>query len=436
MAFSTTRGADEYVSRGPTSVADIATSRRLYDRSDKIVFKERQAAPLYNILYRKMQKIAVTDPEPKANEEQETPYFITPTASQDSAADKYYIEVSAANGKMINVDDKFMVSGIYFDGSSTYSTNVADSYPNETVMVTKVEVGKNIDGAADSAKCRLTVLRGNGTNADPGTKYITTSMKLTKLGNSLAENGGYPPPWAVDLGTQQNFIEEKLITWGQSWIQDKTKVLVPGDYKRRARRARKDLLSYMEHTAIFGRKGLLYNTDGQPKRMAGGMVEFVPKSDIDGNSHWIDFGGAFSLNTFNEKLMLPMRYGSREKWAFCSMNVLTYYTNSFTSGIRVDPDYSKAYGIDITRHKAPAGTVNLVYEPALDYAGGIWANSMLILDLDYIMAMHMDGLDIQVLKNLQDNGTRGMVDGIYATFSLWRTFPDAHAIIRNITAPA
>ena len=435
MALSGTRAADEYIARGPTTVADIATSRRLYDRSDKIVFKERASAPLYNIFYRKMQKISVSDPEPKANEEQETPLTVTPTTSQSAAGHKYYIEVSLVNGRMINVDDKFVVSGIYFDGSSTYGTSFG-SYGNEVVIVTAVENGKTLAGAASSTKSRLTVLRGNGTNADPGTNYITTAMTLTKLGNSVAENGTYPSPWSVDLGTQQNYIEEKLITWGQSWIQDHTKVLVPGDEQRKARRARSNLMTYIENTLFFGRKQIIYD-NGQPKRMTGGALEFIPTSDIDGNSHFIDFGGSFALNTLNEKLVIPMTYGNKrkEKWAACSMNVLTYYTNAFNGLIRLDPDYSGQYGIDIVRHKAPAGTINMFHEPLLDFVGGTYANAMVILDLDYLMPMHMDGLDVQVLDNLQDNGTRGWIKGIYATFGLWRTFADAHSVIYNITAP-
>ena len=50
---------------GARSTDDLVTSRRKYDFSDQIIWKEKTHAPFLTILNRRLQKYSVTDPEPK-----------------------------------------------------------------------------------------------------------------------------------------------------------------------------------------------------------------------------------------------------------------------------------------------------------------------------------------------------------------------------------
>ena len=56
-----------------------------------------------------------------------------------------------------------------------------------------------------------------------------------------------------------------------------------------------------------------------------------------------------------------------------------------------------------------------------------------IVDLDNVDEMHLDGLDLQIKENVQDNNVLGVTHQLVGQLGLHRTNPTAHAYGFGIT---
>ena len=442
MAFSATQAAAEFVSRGMTGVADIYTGLRQYNLSDHIRFYDRTLMPFDWILRMKMTNFSVSDPEPKTLIRRERPIEFTPAAASDANGDfaEGKVWLSAADVKFVQAGDVLMCPDIGFkvvSSTNTWSTTKG-TYPPETMIVLQV-----IEGAHASGYGAVLVHRGCGkaTTANSPTE-ITTSMKLIKLSNSLADGGTASTVIDHQLGDVQNYCQLMDITWGETITNAATKYYGKLTMEQKAELSRQYLMRNIEFNALFGRKA--YSSDANGKRiwLSGGILEDIPGATDaeDGVSRLFNHGGPFRLDDMRRKMEIAFRYGNprKEKLMLIGAKLYTEILNTLEASIEISLSEAKSmeWGLDVKSVNWGSGRTFMVIEPAftsISTTSNDYGYDYFIIDLDYVDEMHVDGLDLQIKENVQNANVLGVTHQLFGQIGLHRSNPSAHAYGFGIT---
>ena len=439
MAFSATQAAAEFVSRGMTGVADIYSGLRQYNLSDHIRFYDRTLAPFDWILRMKMTNFSVDDPEPKTLIRRERPVEFTPAVASASYGDytesKLYL--TRANGKFIQAGDVLMCPDIGFEVVSTTNTwsTTKGTYPPEEMVVQSV--------SDNGSYYEVNVIRGNGkalTSDSP--EEITTSMKLIKMPNSLADGGTASIPIDHQLADVQNYCQLMDITWGETVTNAATKYYGKLTLEQKAELSRQYLYRLIDFRFLWGRKG--YGADANGKRIwyTGGLREFIPAAATaeDGVSRIFNHGGPFRLDDFRRKMEIASRYGNPQKQKLMLLGAQLYTEMLNTLEPFIDVELGKAksmeWGLNVTAFDwGSCKTMNVVHPSftALSSTTNSYGLDYFIVDLDNVDEMHLDGLDLQIKENVQDNNVLGVTHQLVGQLGLHRTNPTAHAYGYGIT---
>jgi len=435
-AFSATQGAAQFVKQGAMGVADMYTTKRKYSLSDLIVMQERSYAKLDNILRMEMKTVQVSDPEPKVLTMQETPVkFDIATASASSSGSlSDIIGITDAQALFLQAGDVLQCPDLFCDatGANYSTTKYASGYAPETMIVQQVTLSGLASGTAS-----VRVLRGNG-NSPASPTQLATTYKLIHMGNALADGGNAPNPISHEPTDVQNYCQFFSKTWGVTDSEKPLDVYGKLSPAQRAAMKRTDFFRQKEWAYFFGRKSKITQSQGSTLWMTGGIVEFVPGAStaLDGVSRLIDFGGAFSLDLLREKTEIIYRYGNAQqiKHWFVGGKFFSVLYNALEKFITVNDEYSQRYGWTVMQLELGHGIALLHRHPLLtDQATSLNEYSMdaIIVDMEYMKLMNY--IDVTVKTNVQNPGAHTEVNEIYCQNGLWRTFPDAHAVIFGIT---
>lgn len=198
----------------------------------------------------------------------------------------------------------------------------------------------------------------------------------------------------------------------------------------KARTAHKHALG-VERAFWFGAK---YETleSGQPIRYTGGVLSFLPAENVVNLATEINSDGSISLEQFEDLYTRIFMYGSSEKLAFGSVQLLSLFNRM----IRANTQYQwgkdeTEYGIRVKRFSGPAGTLVLTEHPGFS-ATNYLRNDLFILDTDNLRYRHLQ--DTTYLKNRQSPDTDGKADEFLTEAGLEVHHGQTHFRIRNFTS--
>jgi hypothetical protein len=435
MAFSTTPAAGEYVSRGPMGARGTYTTKRKHSLSDEIVWQARRWNLFDNILRRELKVIEVADPAPKVLTKQEAPIkFNIKSDGTTTIKDEDTLLISDTQAKFLQKNDVLLCNQIFCDSDgANYSTTKYDSgYTPESMIVDSVTLS-----GASSGVANVIVKRGNGACPASSVTTVLSEYKLIRA-NSAHEDGWTAPAAIQHEPTEiENYLQTFSKTWSETEMEGYMDVYGKEPMSDKGRQKQIEFFREIDAAFIMGRKQ--YDVvDGQNRYMTGGILEYIPGSSeaLDGTSRFMDFGGAWELDTFREKMEIAFRYGSDEKVAFCGGKFFTVLLNNLEKYVRMNDGLSKKWGWHVYSLETGHGLLNLMRHPLLselDTGDQQWAYDMIGVDLDYVDLMKHKGMDVKVKTNVQDNDVHQKKNELYGVLGLRRTHPSAHFVVYGIT---
>lgn len=407
---------------GARSTDDLITTRRKYDFSDKIVWKEKTHAPFLTILNRKLQKYRVTDPEPKIMQDGYTQIVFT---LNNNAGTGTTFELTDNQAKLIQADDILGILNV-----NAYSTE-------EMEYALVISVGATGSGPAGAGYTAITVERVYGTTgtrtssgATANDIATTAQWRIVHMGTTYEEGAGIGESKNVEVETVQNFTEIIKEAYEVTGTFDATDYYGPIDFQYKARKARKDFFRRLELKFLYGRKAK-YTVRGKPKRTTGGIREFMYDT---ASTQFIDFGNSATNTTFNTKLEDVFINGSEEKWLFAGPGLMTLIDNAFTGQASIytkNEQLSRNYMVRVKTFEGTHGSLHVVREQGLADLP-MWTKTGWIIDMPYTYYMYMAGRDFQILKEVQTNDKDTKKNALFFEGGLHRSFGASHNWIYNL----
>jgi len=437
MAFSNTAAAAEYVHRGAVGVKGTYTTKRKYSLSDLIVWQERKWNKFDNILRTEGQTITVDDPEPKILTKQEAPIkFDLHSDGTTTTLDEDTARISDTEAKFLQAGDVLICNEVFCDSDgaafSTDKFDATDEYTPEMVIVSSVTLGGAASGIAN-----VVLKRGNGACPTSSVTTLLTEYKLVKNGNALEDGGDAPTAIYHEPNQVQNYCQFFSKTWQETETQSNMNVFGKETMADKGKRKRLEFFREVENALMFGRKYKdTYN--GQSRWFTGGIVEYIATATtaLDSTTRYLDFSGAFDLETWREKMEIVFRYGGESKVAFCGGKFFTVLYNNLEKFIRANDTLSKKWGFEVYTLETGHGLLHLMRHPLFteyDTSNEAYAYDCLIVDPAYVWVMIHKGMDVKVKANVQDRDEHTKKNEIYSQLGLRRTHPTAHAYIHGIT---
>jgi hypothetical protein len=157
------------------------------------------------------------------------------------------------------------------------------------------------------------------------------------------------------------------------------------------------------------------------RRSTGGLNEFI-------TTNRQDMSGVFNKSTFWNFAEDFFRYGSKDKVAFISRGIATEI--AITADTNVErQESSKSLGLEITRLVSPHGRLRLITHDSLE--GDTYGGYGFIVDPDNIGYRYLDGRDMVLKTNIQDNDVDGETDEYFGEVGLFRSLEKTHAVMTN-----
>lgn len=205
--------------------------------------------------------------------------------------------------------------------------------------------------------------------------------------------------------------------------------------------AKKQALLYhsieMEYGFIFGLKYEGTGPAGEPRRMTGGVISFIPGANV------LDQAGAdMDLETFEDTMMEAFRFGSQEKIAFCGNRSMLAMQRivRLNASLEITPTI-KEFGMDVRRIFTPFGTLVMKTHPLFNQiqsgtTGGTAYNAldtwMLILDMANISYRNLRDSDTQYLPDRQSNGLDALTSEYLTEAGLEVNHGKTHYLIQGL----
>lgn len=427
------------VVRGMYGTSDIFTEQRKYDKdkSKQFIWRERGYASLAHALVTMLPKVAVSDPEPKHFEDGYRIFKVALTgltiaAPSGSAPELVTITFSTSSSSaqfvgLFVVGQKWENELIFMSNTlnPTFNLTRSATYGKREIMqVTSVNVGTG----------DVIFRRHIGTDTRLGTTVAPATTHTLHLHNiASAEGSGSPIPSAQNPVVVNNFIEIFKEPYEQTEVAMKTDIFGENEWQRKARNARRNFARQIDRAFIGGHqyKIAVDATTGKPLWFTGGAEEWVPED----TEHRIDVAKPPTATHMNTLLKNVFMYGSSEKWFLLGYGAVTKISNAMVDHIRMNNGLSDLLALDVFDiQTAGGGMVHMLPSYEMSVTGK--DDEGLVLDLQYLKYMYLQGSDIAVDKGpggkgLQSNDAKTTIHQIYGTVGLRRTFRDSHFQLYN-----
>lgn len=251
----------------------------------------------------------------------------------------------------------------------------------------------------------FTVTRGVGGSTPAA---MTDDHYLLLVGSAYAE--GTPAPRAVARNPVKfnNYTQIFKDSYEITGTADATTARTGSAWSNDKRRKMFDHARAIEMAMIFGRKSeTASSTDnGKPIRTMGGLLQLIPTSRKTVLSSAVTFDGASGTSFLNSvyKVFDFESPAGDTRIGFCgnaAMNALNVRAAAATN-VRLNMQSTvKVYGTEFREFIMPQGRLLMRTHPLLNIQGGIYANSMLILDFDSIKYVALKGRDTKPHDDVQ-----------------------------------
>ena len=197
----------------------------------------------------------------------------------------------------------------------------------------------------------------------------------------------------------------------------------------------------MEYGYIHGVRYEGTGTDGEPERMTGGLISFIPAGNILDEA-----GTALKMERFEVLMLECFRFGSQEKVGFVGNRAMLAFVQMArrNASIEITP-VQREFGMDIRRFFTPFGTIVLKTHPLFNqvqsqiitddtfYGMDSWA---LILDMGDISYRPLRNSDTQYLPDRQANGVDGLTSEYLTEAGLEMHHGKNHMLLKGLVAGA
>lgn len=263
---------------------------------------------------------------------------------------------------------------------------------------------------------------------------FTAAEVLIKLGMVNTEGGVDPAMIDQQLDSSYNYCQIQDTAISISEIADESDQYGGPAWIRLMNKKTEEHAMDMERTLIWSIRST-GTASSQTYWTTGGLLDptvGIPTANIK------DLNGAsFDKATFEKVFLKPLfeNGGSPEKWVIASSGALvqlsSIYEDKYT--VQVAPG-SNDVGFMIRKIHTPLGDLSLFRHAMMteNYIGTTWANSMFILDPDYIGIADFRGLGgMKLFQDRQDNNVHTRTDVYHSIYGLDLRMPDLHMVIYN-----
>jgi len=343
---------------------------------------EPNVAP-FLLLLNKLKKKAATNPKIEWNEDEQLPRITTLTASAASNA------------------TTFVVAADYFRVGDVVRVTAGGWAFLVTATAANALSGTKVGGTAQaSAANAAEVFIVSSANAEGAT---LREIKYTQL--VTASN--YAQILRTPLG----------ITGTEGW----TEHYGGPERKRLQNKKGQEHARDIENTLFFGARDLV----ATHQRMCGGVKEFLSTNVTN------DSGGTTEAEwlTF---LKTAFRYGSEEKWAFCSPSAISAIEGYARSNIKTagSSDHASTYGIKMSQYVSGQGTVNLVKHKDWNDSS-VYGGYVFLIDLDAVT--YRPGRETKLKMDVHAPDYDGFKDEYLTEFSLQVEHERRHALLTGVS---
>ena len=383
---------------GDLATDTIASGQRVVDMDDRISELEPNNAPFVHLM-RKLSKKAAFNPEVRWLEQVSMIRFDTFSASATSAATALGVTTASA----------FRV------GDGVRITETGEFVQVTGVSASSIGVARGIGGTtAASATSAAGLYIVNNANAEGASLRTIKTVKLTQQNN-------YCQIIRTPLGVTGTEYASKL--YGQ-YANDRVRLQKVGGLEHE--RA-------LEATFFYGAKKEDTTTSGAPVRFCGGLFEYI-------STNVTNVAGTLTRATFETFLRSGFRYGSEEKWLFCSplvnaaLDGFAWNSAASSNGSSWQQYTTSApageIGVQIKKYYSSQGTVNIVMKRHWNDNADLKGAAFLV-DLPNVTMRPLR--DTKLLMDRQANDADKVEDEYLTEVSLEVQQEATHAYLKGVT---
>lgn len=325
------------------------------------------------------------------------------------------------------------------------ASNSATSIPlSSTTQIQESSILQDMDSGE-----QLLVLSKTSTHATVGTRgnfgggtpqALTAGRNLYILGNPREEGANALSATGITTSFDYNYFGQHEEVWGSTDRNDAIDQYGnPMGISFEEANAISEYKKKWERQHLFGfRKKIAAGSSGattNDRYISGGIRDFLVA-----NGNCIkDGGGAFTYDKLAREMVQPSRHSMRKRFlgvgGFDPIRLISQWS---LDKHRADVTNKNRYGINIQQIFGGSWQIDFVASEAfMVESGGLYANSVMILDLDLISEVIMRKLPDTIHREITGpakNGSHTRTDQITGTKTLEMKNALAHLWIQNITS--
>lgn len=330
--------------------------------------------------------------------------------------------------------------GQWLQISATTVATTGDTVINLAITPTMVRVGTvlvnpqtrehmYVTAYSTTAKT-ITVTRAYGQTA---ATTISASVPIRILHPTAAEGSGKPEVKSVQAGVKTNYTGILKRPFGATNTAKASQLYGGPIMEDNEKEAWIEMKKEWEGMLIWGEP--YENTSGsQPIRTSGGVDYWIRQGSATTQT---DTAFSTGIQTFLRNLF---RYGARTKVALCSADAIDYFEQAKKSALQFRPS-EKAYNIAVAEYECGHGTLLLARDIMLEaspYGTGGYGGTIIGLDVDDIMTVHLKGRDMKLNtgpngRGIQANDEDQTIYQYEGEVGLHLGNPDKHRIWSGLT---
>lgn len=409
-------------SQGFKGYAGIFATRRKYDFSDKVIQKSRVHAKLFNVLSKNMTKMSVTETEPRIFAFTDENDAITISGTNPGTGVSF--DLPNADAQMLQAGDTF----------SVVINSIVSAPSIETIEVVSIGAA---DGGSGSGFTTVTMRRSVGAqaaiNISDGTAY-----SIIWTGNAIAENSAGPQPRNKEPNYEYNYLQTFAKVIGESRSVKNSDFYAKQFFSMEgeATRKRNMLMKNINMSWYSGERTLGTATDGNQRRITGGIYEYVPTANK------LSLSGKMTISYWNTQTSINWFQNGNdrhEKMVSAGPTFMVEVENMFHDfgyELKVNDVISKFFGVQIKSFTFSGGTFHFIREES--FLGTGFSNVGFVWDPDFLAYMYLQNSDIQVDREVTPkeskwNQTKWI---IYGELGLFRTYDSSLHFLYNPSQPS
>lgn len=328
----------------------------------------------------------------------------------------------------------------------TYTTTPLATELKDGDLLYVEATGEIIQVSGDpTANNSVTVIRGFSGTTPATVDYNGAGVNpyFTYIGSAYEEGSLSPTSIRYNPFRVFNFTQIFRDTLEFTRTAMRTNLRTPDDVKE----AKKDCFDYhvhgIERAFWFGKQSETIR-NGLPCRTTDGVLTRIPAENVhDVNS---EFSSGLTMEGLEEYLRQAFTLGSSQKMGFCGNEALLAINQIVrkNSTMFIEPGI-KEYGMDVTRLTCPFGELTLkTHKMFNQLPGGVnnstayfgMSSSLVILDMDNLQYVYLDGSDTQYEPDLTPVGLDGKKSGYLSECSIATGLPMTHFWLKNLKKAA